>query len=78
MYGVVLVVYAPLSGAGVLPRITPDGAFTSSVGITWMVLFGGLAFAGLGFGLIAAARSYATRTRPVCAIAATTDAIPAA
>ncbi len=70
VYGVVLVVYAPLSAADVLPRITPDGTFTSSAGRTWMVLFGGLAFGGLGFGLIAAARSYAARTRPVCAIAA--------
>ncbi|MBU3862857.1 hypothetical protein KN815_01665 [Streptomyces sp. 4503] len=78
VYGVVLVIYAPLSAAGVLPRIKPDGAFTSSAGITWMVLFGGLAFGGLGFGLIAAARSYAARTRPVCAIPATdaTDAVP--
>ncbi|MBP2065977.1 hypothetical protein [Streptomyces iranensis] len=75
VYGVVLVIYAPLSATGVLPRIKPDGAFTSSAGITWMVLFGGLAFGGLGFGLIAAARSYAARTRPVCAIAAT-DAAP--
>ncbi|AQW46764.1 hypothetical protein ACIQPP_08900 [Streptomyces violaceusniger] len=75
VYGVVLVIYAPLSAADVLPRIAPDGAFTSSAGITWMVLFGGPAFGGLGFGLIAAARSYAARTRPVCAIAPT-DAMP--
>jgi hypothetical protein len=32
-----------------------------------MIAFGGLAFAGLGFGLIAAARSYSARTRPFCA-----------
>ncbi|WP_214664451.1 hypothetical protein, partial [Streptomyces javensis] len=75
VYGVVLVIYAPLSAAGALPRIEPDGTFTSSAGITWMVLFGGLAFGGLGFALITAARSYATRTRPACANAAT-DAMP--
>ncbi|MFF4583666.1 hypothetical protein [Streptomyces sp. NPDC001389] len=38
-----------------------------------MVEFGGLAFAGLGIGLIVAARSYAARTHPVCAAATTTN-----
>ncbi|MFD4025084.1 hypothetical protein ACFWRV_16430 [Streptomyces sp. NPDC058576] len=71
VYGVVLLVYAPLSAAGVLPRMEASGAFTTGSGVTWMVAFGGLAFGGLGFGLLAAARSYAARTRPVCARAAT-------
>ncbi|MET9767649.1 hypothetical protein [Streptomyces sp. NPDC006415] len=70
VYGVVLLVYAPLSAVGVLPRMEASGAFTTGSGVTWMVAFGGLAFGGLGFGLIAAARSYAARTRPVCAAAA--------
>ncbi|MGV9776651.1 hypothetical protein [Streptosporangium sp. NPDC003464] len=39
----------------------------------WMIEFGGLAFAGLGIGLLVAARSYAARTRPVCAVAGTPD-----
>nr|WP_203686042.1 hypothetical protein [Streptomyces sp. SID14515] len=67
VYGVCLLVYAPLSATGVLPRMKPSGVFTTGSGITWMVAFGGLAFAGLGFGLIAAARSYSARTRPSCA-----------
>ncbi|MEU3842734.1 hypothetical protein AB0E88_22205 [Streptomyces sp. NPDC028635] len=69
MYGAVLTVMAPLIGVGVLPRIEPSPPFTTSSGITWMIEFGGLAFAGLGIGLVVAARSYAARTRPVCATA---------
>ncbi|MFG2992362.1 hypothetical protein ACGFZK_24265 [Streptomyces sp. NPDC048257] len=71
VYGVVLLIYAPLSATGVLPKLKPSGAFTTSSGITWMVAFGGLAFTGLGFGLIAAARSYSARTLPICASATT-------
>ncbi|MEU4272055.1 hypothetical protein [Streptomyces sp. NPDC026092] len=71
VYGVFLLIYAPLSATGVVPKLKPSGAFTTSSGITWMVAFGGLAFAGLGFGLIAAARSYSARTLPICAGAAT-------
>ncbi|MFG2818677.1 hypothetical protein ACGFX4_04520 [Kitasatospora sp. NPDC048365] len=67
MYGAVLTVTAPLVAVGVLPGIEPSPPFTTSAGITWMVGFGGLAFAGLGLALVVAARSYATRTRPVCA-----------
>ncbi|MCA6095483.1 hypothetical protein LE181_25360 [Streptomyces sp. SCA3-4] len=67
LYGVLLLIFAPLSAAGVLPRMKPTGGFTTSSGITWMVEFGGLAFGGLGFGLLVAARSYAARTRPICA-----------
>ncbi|WP_371503177.1 hypothetical protein OG871_38320 [Kitasatospora sp. NBC_00374] len=67
MYGVVLIVMAPLIAVGVLPAIEPSPPFTTSSGITWMVEFGGLAFAGLGIGLVVAARSYAARTHPVCA-----------
>ncbi|MBV2155623.1 hypothetical protein [Kitasatospora sp. SUK 42] len=66
MYGAVLVIMAPLIATGVLPPIEPSAPFTTSSGITWMVEFGGLAFAGLGIGLVVAARSYAARTHPVC------------
>ncbi|MEW2485313.1 hypothetical protein [Streptomyces sp. NPDC048411] len=78
VYGVVLLITAPLIGIGVLPKLEPSGAFTTSSGITWMVAFGGLAFGGLGFGLIAAARSYSARTRPACANAATPVPTPSA
>ncbi|MFE3186251.1 hypothetical protein ACFXKR_36115 [Streptomyces violascens] len=67
MYGAFLTVMAPLIAVGVLPEIKPSPPFTTSSGITWMVEFGGLAFAGLGIGLVVAARSYAARTHPVCA-----------
>ncbi|WP_234320279.1 hypothetical protein [Streptomyces sp. SBT349] len=67
VYGAFLLILAPLSATGVLPKLEPSGAFTTSSGITWMVAFGGLAFAGLGFALIVAARSYSARTRPRCA-----------
>ncbi|MFJ2193861.1 hypothetical protein ACIOJE_38935 [Kitasatospora sp. NPDC087861] len=69
MYGAVLTVMAPLMAVGVLPEIKPSPPFTSGSGITWFVEFGGLAFGGLGIGLIVAARSYAARTRPVCSSA---------
>ncbi|WP_369776655.1 hypothetical protein [Streptomyces sp. R33] len=69
MYGAVLIVMAPLMAVGVLPKIKPSPPFTTSSGITWMVEFGGLGFAGLGLGLVVAARSYAARTHPVCASA---------
>ncbi|MFB7668583.1 hypothetical protein ACFC1R_32465 [Kitasatospora sp. NPDC056138] len=73
MYGAALIVMAPLMAAGVLPEIKPSPPFTTSSGITWFVEFGGLAFGGLGIGLIVAARSYAARTRPVCAGATATE-----
>ncbi|MFF4644467.1 hypothetical protein [Streptomyces sp. NPDC001389] len=44
--------------------------------LAWVVEFGGLAFGGLGFALVAAARSYAARTRPVCASAFATATSP--
>ncbi|MEU7576425.1 hypothetical protein AB0B50_02305 [Streptomyces sp. NPDC041068] len=66
-YGTVLLVYAPLGALGVMDRIEPSGVFTTSAGMTWMVAFGGLSFGGLGGALLVAARSYATRGRPVCA-----------
>ncbi|MFI8454424.1 hypothetical protein [Kitasatospora sp. NPDC085464] len=69
MYGVFLTIMAPLIAVGVLPAIKPSPPFTSSSGVTWFVEFGGLAFGGLGIGLVVAARSYAARTRPVCASA---------
>ncbi|MFI7441817.1 hypothetical protein [Nonomuraea indica] len=64
-YGSVLTGYAALAGLGVLPAVRPSGGFTVA-GLTWMIAFGGLAFAGLGIGLLVAARSYAARTRPFC------------
>ncbi|GGV44581.1 hypothetical protein GCM10010495_72610 [Kitasatospora herbaricolor] len=73
MYGAVLIVMAPLMAVGVLPTIEPSPPFTAGSGITWMVEFGGLAFAGLGGGLVVAARSYTARTRPVCAGATATE-----
>ncbi|MEU4703092.1 hypothetical protein [Nonomuraea dietziae] len=68
VYGIGLTVYAPLTAVGVLPAIEPSGGFTRA-GLTWMIAFGGLAFAGLGLALVVAARSYASRTHPVCAVA---------
>ncbi|WP_210418194.1 hypothetical protein [Ruania zhangjianzhongii] len=65
-YGAVLVVYVLLIGAGLLPAPEVSAPFTSTAGVTWMTLFGGLAFGGLGGGLLVAARSYARRTRPWC------------
>ncbi|MFI9004675.1 hypothetical protein [Streptomyces sp. NPDC053541] len=73
MYGAALLIMAPLMAAGVLPEIEPSPPFTTSSGITWFAEFGGLAFAGLGIGLIVAARSYAARTRPICASATATE-----
>lgn len=67
VYGVLLTIYAPLSAVGVLPSVPSADGFSSSAA-TWMAEFGGLAFAGLGIGLIVAARSYVARTRPVCAV----------
>ncbi|MGW3040406.1 hypothetical protein ACWC9T_10220 [Kitasatospora sp. NPDC001159] len=69
MYGAVLTISAPLIAVGALPEIKPTPPFTSSSGITWFAEFGGLAFGGLGIGLILAARSYAARTRPICSSA---------
>lgn len=69
MYGAAILIMVPLMAAGVLPEIKPCPPFTTSSGITWFAEFGGLAFGGLGIGLIVAARSYAARTRPVCASA---------
>jgi len=66
LYGTVLIVYAPLSALGAAPKVKPSAPFTTQSGTIWMVLFGGLAFSGLGFGLLTAARSYAARTRSVC------------
>ncbi|MFD1934443.1 hypothetical protein ACFSKW_23530 [Nonomuraea mangrovi] len=65
VYGVLLVFYAALIAAGILPEMAASPPFTAE-GITWMTLFGGLAFAGLGIGLVVAAVSYARRSLPVC------------
>ncbi|MEV7547911.1 hypothetical protein [Streptomyces sp. NPDC089915] len=73
MYGLFLTITAPLMAAGVLPELQPPPPFTTGAGITWFVEFGGLAFGGLGIGLLVAARSHAARTRPVCAGATATE-----
>nr|WP_202523352.1 hypothetical protein [Kitasatospora sp. SID7827] len=67
MYGLVLTALAPLLATGALPAPSVTPPFTSTAGLLWMTEFGGLAFTGLGRGLLLAARSYAARTRPVCA-----------
>ncbi|WFB10726.1 hypothetical protein LRS74_29580 [Streptomyces sp. LX-29] len=66
VYGVFLIGYAPLCAVGLLSGPDPKPPFTSASGVLWMVEFGGLAFGGLGIGLLLGARSYAARTRPVC------------
>ncbi|MFE0171216.1 hypothetical protein ACFWZ2_02785 [Streptomyces sp. NPDC059002] len=68
-YGIGLLCYALLSALGAVQRMEPTGVFTTGTGMTWMVTFGGLSFGGLGTGLLVAARSYAARTRQVCATA---------
>lgn len=50
-----------------VPAIKPIAGFTAT-GSVWMIEFGGPAFAGLGLGLLMAARSYARRTRPRCVV----------
>ncbi|MBW5420897.1 hypothetical protein GKQ77_04835 [Streptomyces sp. BG9H] len=67
VYGAGLLVYALLSALGVVPGLDPVGVFTTTGGMTWMVAFGGLSFGGLGTALLVASRSYAARSRPVCA-----------
>lgn len=69
LYGVFLLAYAPLTGAGVLARPEVSAPFTSVSGVVWMIFFGGLVFGGLGGGLLIAAHSYAERTRPSCEVA---------
>ncbi|OLT30738.1 hypothetical protein BJF79_38305 [Actinomadura sp. CNU-125] len=68
VYGVFLVIYAPLAALGVLPAPELDTDLGATLsGTLWLAAFGGSAFGGLGFALLAAARSYAARTHPVCA-----------
>ncbi|MFD8558180.1 hypothetical protein ACWDOR_30245 [Streptosporangium canum] len=67
LYGLALTLYAPAGVLGVVPAIEPIAGFTAT-GSVWMIEFGGLAFAGLGLGLLVAARSYARRTRPRCVV----------
>ncbi|MBJ3809971.1 hypothetical protein [Streptomyces flavofungini] len=66
LYGTLLTAGSLLMAAGVLSKPEPEGVFTTGSGLAWMVAFGGLAFGGLGWGLLVAARSYAGRTRPRC------------
>ncbi|MEU3778338.1 hypothetical protein AB0F11_35070 [Streptomyces sp. NPDC032472] len=70
LYGIGLLVYAPLSAMDVLPAVETAWPFTTRAGLTWMVGFGGSAFAGLGLALAVGACSYTRRTRPVCRAAA--------
>lgn len=63
VYGVVLLVMVPLSLAGVIPRFAPLAPFTSSGDVTWMILFGGLAFGGLGGALVVGGWSYGWRVK---------------
>ncbi|WP_250564124.1 hypothetical protein [Sphaerisporangium fuscum] len=65
VYGIGIMVYVTLTVLGVLPAAGPSDGFTAA-GITWMAVFGGLAFGGLGLALLTGARSYAARTRPIC------------
>ncbi|QKW24522.1 hypothetical protein HUT16_27855 [Kitasatospora sp. NA04385] len=69
VYGVVLNAVALLTAVGAIAPADPAPPFTAARQVTWMVEFGGLAFTGLGTALALAARSYAARTRPVCATA---------
>ncbi|MFG6200555.1 hypothetical protein [Nonomuraea sp. JJY05] len=70
VYGVVLLVMVPLSLVGTISRFAPPAPFTSSTDVTWMIVFGGLAFGGLGSALVVGAWSYGRRLKPS---AATTD-----
>ncbi|MFI1284287.1 hypothetical protein ACH4U5_26660 [Streptomyces sp. NPDC020858] len=77
VYGVFLVIYAPLAALGVVPAPELDTDLGATLsGTLWLAAFGGMAFGGLGFALLAAARSYSARTRPVCATATTPEAPP--
>ncbi|WP_424638790.1 hypothetical protein [Embleya sp. AB8] len=59
--------YAPLAALDVVAAPEPDAAMGATrSGTLWLVAFGGMAFGGLGLGLLTAARSYAARTRPHC------------
>nr|WP_240973633.1 hypothetical protein [Nonomuraea sp. FMUSA5-5] len=62
-YGVVLLAMVPLGLTGVIPPFAPVAPFTTSGDIAWMILFGGLAFAGLGGALLVGAWSYGRRAR---------------
>lgn len=76
IYGLILLIYAPLSAAGFVAAPKLGAPFTSQSGVLWMVAFGGSAFLGIGLGLVVAARSYAERTRPICASAQSPQSAP--
>lgn len=66
LYGYPLIVGGLLAVLGVVGLSEePDGF--SREGLAWVIVFGGLAFAGLGTALAVAARSWQRRTRPRCA-----------
>ncbi|MEW2352272.1 hypothetical protein [Spirillospora sp. NPDC029432] len=75
LYGTAITAYAPLAALGALPAPEPSGGFDRA-GLIWMTAFGGLAFAGLGHGLIIASRSYSARTRPACAAGPANEVTP--
>jgi hypothetical protein len=66
-YGIVLTVVSSgwLLGFG---QATPVWPLPTATDTALMTGFGGLAFGGLGIGLLIAARSYAARTRPRCSV----------
>ncbi len=66
LYGYPLIVGWLLAVLGVIGLSEEAGGF-SREGLAWVVVFGGLAFAGLGTALAVAARSWQRRTRPRCA-----------
>ena len=67
LYGYPLIVGGLLSVAGVVGLSEETGGF-SSEGLAWVIVFGGLAFAGLGTGLAVMARSWQRRTKPHCPV----------
>ncbi|WP_121180168.1 hypothetical protein [Nocardiopsis sp. Huas11] len=69
LYGLVLAVLAAAYLLGIVDTPEPAAPFTDALGSTLMIGSGGLAFGGLGVGLLVAGVSYTRRTRPVCAVA---------
>lgn len=65
LYGVPLAVWGSLMATGVTPADGDPSPFTAT-GIAYMVLFGGVAFGGLGTALAVGAVSYQRRSQPHC------------